>query len=66
MDLLNYGMKNQNSSSVVKRTVAKGALQAAKLQADLYEQYIEHKQIAVPEDPKGAEDMLHRILNAVQ
>lgn len=65
MDLLEYGMNNRNSASAVKRAAAKSALKMAMFQADLYEQHLNRKQIAVPEDPAETEAMLRRIREAV-
>ena len=65
MDLLEYGMKYESSSNPVKRTAAKGVLAAARLQADLYEHYLEKK---IPLSPEFGDDkeMLERILANVK
>ena len=61
MDLLEYGMKYENSRNRVTRTMAKGVLAALQLQADLYEKYLEQK---IPLSPEFGDDqeMLSRIL----
>lgn len=61
MDLLKFGMENNSSESAVKKALAKGALAAAKKQADLYEAYINKQEIELPEDPKTDEKMLEKI-----
>ena len=61
MDFLEYGMKNEKSSSAIKRVLAKGALAAARKQADLYEAYLNRKAIEIPEDPAADEEMLRKI-----
>lgn len=66
MDLLDFGMKNQNSKSPVKKAAAKGALQIARLQADMYEHYLEKEEIPLPEDPDAAEAMLKRIQDELE
>ena len=65
MDLLEYGMKNENSSNRVTRAVARGTLAALRLQADLYEKYLEKK---IPLSPEFGDDqeMLERILEKVK
>lgn len=61
MDLLDYGMKNEKSESLLRRTLAKGALAAEKKRADLYEAYLEKKPISFPDDPQEDAAMLERI-----
>lgn len=61
MDFLDYGMKNEKSKSMLRRTLAKGALAVEKKRADLYEAYLEKKQISYSEDLKEAEALLARI-----
>lgn len=61
MDLLAYGMKNRDSKSGFRRAAAWGALQAAKLQANLYERRIEKKGIPVPDSREDTEQMLRSI-----
>lgn len=65
MDLLEYGMKYENSSNGARRVAARGALAALRLQADLYEKYLEKK---IPLSPEFGDDqeMLARILERVQ
>lgn len=65
MDLLEYGMKYENSRNRVTRTMAKGVLVALQLQADLYEKYLEQK---IPLSPEFGDDqeMLSRILEKVK
>lgn len=60
MDLLEYGMQNEKSSSMVKRVMAQAALSAVKKKADLYELYLE-KNVPVPDNPGDAEAMLQKI-----
>lgn len=66
MDLLQFGMKNQNSSSVVKRKAAEGALQLVKWQADRYEQWLEKQEITIPETQDDTENMLQQIYAALE
>lgn len=61
MDLLEFGMEHVNSKSAVKRALAKGALAAAKKQADLCEAYVENQKITVPESPEEDAALLRRI-----
>ncbi len=61
MDLIEFGLENQDSKSPLKRAAAKSALAAAKAQADLYDKYIERKNIPLPEDPDETAEMLKRI-----
>lgn len=61
MDLLEFGMENEKSESAVKRTLAKGALAAAKKQADLYEAYIMKQNVSIPEDAENDAAMLEAI-----
>lgn len=61
MDLLKFGMENNSSESAVKKALAKGALAAAKKQADLYEAYVNKQEIEMPKDPKADEQMLEKI-----
>lgn len=65
MDLLEYGMKNENSDNSITRAMAKGALAALRLHADLYEKYLERK---IPLSPEFGDDqeMLARILERVK
>lgn len=62
MDLLEFGMENIESDSVVKRTLAKGALVMVKKGADLYERYLEEQEIEIPDDLEADEAMFARIL----
>lgn len=61
MDLLEFGMEYEKSGSAVKRTLAKGALAAAKKQADLYEAYIMKQNVSIPEDSEDDAAMLEAI-----
>lgn len=61
MDLLEFGMENKDSKSKIKRVLAKGALEAAKKQADLYEAYIERQEIEFPDDSQENAALLHSI-----
>ena len=61
MDLLEFGMEHVNSKSAVKRTLAKGALAAAKKQADLCEAYVERQNITIPENPEEDAALLQKI-----
>lgn len=65
MDLLEYGMKNENSNNRMTRTLAKGVLAALQLRADFYEKYLERK---IPLSPEFGDDqeMLARILQKVK
>lgn len=61
MNLLVFGMKNENSESKVKRALAKGALAAAKKQADLTEAYVNRQRVELPESMEEDAAMLKRI-----
>ncbi len=49
MDLLEFGMENENSRSAVKRAMAQIALKAVKTKADMYEHYLESCPMSIPE-----------------
>ncbi len=66
MDLLEFGIKNQNSPSAVKKGAARKALRFVKWQADRYEKKLEKEGIAVPENQDDAETMLERIYAALE
>ncbi len=66
MDLLEFGLENQDSKSPLKKAAAKGALAAVRAQADLYEKYIERKNIPVPDDLEENEKMLEKIRKEIQ
>ena len=61
VNLLEYGMKKEQSASPVERALAKGALAMARKQADLYESYLEHKSFVFPDDETEKEKMLRQI-----
>lgn len=61
MDLLEFGLENENSKSKVKKALAKGALAAAKKQADLTEAYVNRQKIDIPEGAREDEELLARI-----
>ena len=65
MDLLEYGMKYENSRNRVTRAMAKGVLAALQLQADLYEKYLSQN---IPLSPESGDDqeILSRILEKVK
>lgn len=65
MDLLEFGMKNMDSESPVKKAAAKGALEVAKLHADLYEQYLE-KKLPIPENEEETKQMLKEIQEQIK
>lgn len=50
MDLLEFSMENQNSSSPVRRLLAKAAKVLEVKKADLYEARLNRKNIQIPED----------------
>lgn len=66
MDLLEFGMKNKESGSAVKKTLARGALAAAKKKADLYEAYLEKHEIDIPQDTEEEERLLKQIQKKIQ
>lgn len=63
MDLLEFGMENEKSTSAVKRAMAKAALAAVKKQADLYEDYLEKHCDTFPEP--DSEEMLQKIREGI-
>lgn len=65
MNFLDYGMKNEKSESVIQRTLAKGALAAEKKRADIYEAYLEKKQISFPDNPEEDEALLQKIREGI-
>lgn len=66
MDLLEYGMQNEKSSSVVKRAMAQAAIAAVKTGADLYEKILDSKKIEIPDSPEDTEKMLEKIRKEIQ
>lgn len=61
MDLLDFGMKNRESKSWIRRSAAEVILGAAKLRADMYEWYLKKKEIHLLENPLRDKQMLQRI-----
>lgn len=65
MDLLDFGMKNEQSDSRIRRTLARAAIAAEKKKADLYEAALNKKDIPLPDDPEGDDAMLQKIKEAI-
>ncbi len=65
MDLLDFGMKNEQSDSRVRRTLARAAIAVEKKKADLYEAALNKKDIPVPENAEDDAAMLQRIKEAI-
>lgn len=65
MDLLEFGMENEQSDSRIKRTLAKAALAAEMKKADLYEATLNKKDIPVPDDAETDAAMLQKIKEAL-
>ncbi len=51
MDFLQYGMDNEKSESPLKRTLAAAALKIADMEADVYDAYLRHLDLGIPENP---------------
>lgn len=66
MDLLKFGMENEESKKVSKRIAAKAALAAERIKADVYEKYLEMKHPDLPENPLRDQLMLQRILEQAE
>lgn len=64
MDLLKFGLDNLESSSAVKRNLAKAALEIVKKQADLYEKMLEKEDISIPDE--DTEILLQKIREEIQ
>lgn len=64
MDLLKFGLDNMESSSVVKRKLAKAALEIVKKQADIYEKMLEKEDISIPDE--DTEELLRKIREEIQ
>lgn len=64
MDLLKFGLDNLESSSAVKRNLAKAALEIVKKQADLYEKMLEKEDISIPDE--DTEKLLQKIREEIQ
>lgn len=64
MDFLDFGMKNEQSGSPVRRALGKAALAAEKKRADLYEAALNKKNIPLPDDMDDAA-MLEKIQKAI-
>lgn len=54
MDFLEFGMKNEHSSSCIRRIVAKAVLSSEKRRADKYEKALDKKNIPLPDDMDDA------------
>lgn len=65
MDLLEFGMKNRENGSRLLRTAARGILEIEKKRADLYEAYLDKKNISCPDDPSADAALFDKILEAV-
>ena len=61
VNLLEYGIKKEQSASPIERALAKGALAAARKKADLYEAYLERRPLVFPDDETEKEKMLQQI-----
>lgn len=60
-DLLKYGSKHAKSASKLQRIVAGCMLKIKIWKADRYEDRLNKKQIRIPEDPDGTDDLLQAI-----
>lgn len=65
MDLLDFGMKNEQSDSRVRRTLARAAIAVEKKKADLYEAALNKKDIPLQENAEEDAAMLQRIKEAI-
>ncbi len=65
MNILEYGMKYENSNSKMRRIVAKCILEIEKRRADLCEVRMNKKQITVSQNPEEAAAMLQSIRNQI-
>ncbi len=65
MDLLDFGMKNGQSNSRVRKTLARAAIAVEKKKADLYEAALNKKDIPVPENAEDDAAMLQKIKEAI-
>lgn len=63
MNLLEFGMKNRDSSSWVKRGLARAALETEKRRADQIERRMKKKHLDIPggDDEKMLEEIRKRI-----
>ncbi len=65
MDLLEFGMKNEQSDSRVRRTLARAAIAVEKKKADMYEAALNKKDIPIPENAEDDAAMLQKIKEAI-
>ncbi len=65
MDVLDFGMKNEQSDSRVRRTLARAAIAVEKKKADLYEAALNKKDIPLQENAEEDAAMLQRIKEAI-
>lgn len=65
MNLLEFGMRNRESESGLLRAVAGGILEIEKKRADLYEAYLDRKNISCPDDPAADTALFDRICEAI-
>lgn len=66
MDLLEFGMQNSNSESLVRRTLARAVLAAERKRADDCERRLEEKLISIPEDPEADAALLQKIREQIE
>ena len=64
MDLLEFGLRNRESDSAVKRKLAEAALEIVKKQADLYEKRLEKEEISFPDE--DTEVLMNRIREEIE
>lgn len=66
MDFLEYGLKHAKSTSKLQRIVARCLLKIEIWKADRYEARLNKKQIPLPEDPDGTDDLLQAIWKQIE
>ena len=65
MDLLEFGMKNRESGSGLLRAAARGILEIEKKRADLYEAYLDKKNISCSDDPAADAALFDKIRETI-
>lgn len=65
MDFLEYGLKNKDSTSILRRRLAQILLAIERKRADLYEAHLDGKEIRLPEDPEADRLLLQKIREQV-
>lgn len=66
MDLLEYGINNKDSESVIKRTIARQVLAWEKKRADFYEARLEKEEIHIPDTPEETEELFRKICEKIE